>query len=114
MDCQNHFHVTLVGLLFMVGVLFAPYLRAESILISGKVIDTETREPLAYATISVGDYEIGTISNLAGEFEIHVPDHLRTKILVVSMLGYVNFELPVATAVDKKFLLISLKPGHVL
>lgn len=59
------------------------------------MVDQDTGEPLPFATIAVKNTPIGTISNLQGEFDFHIPPENRNDILVVSMLGYRNFESPV-------------------
>ena len=60
---------------------------AQQITISGKVIDGETKEALPFASIGILGKPIGTISNLQGEFDFHIPANLRNDILAVNMLG---------------------------
>lgn len=75
---------------------------AQNITISGKAIDAETREPLPFASIGLRGKSIGTITNLQGEFDFHIPQAYRNEILVISMLGYANFESPVWSLVGEK------------
>ncbi|MBX2944788.1 MAG: carboxypeptidase-like regulatory domain-containing protein [Cyclobacteriaceae bacterium] len=70
---------------------------AQKITISGVAVDKETREPLPFASIGIQGKSIGTITNLQGEFDFHIPPEYRNEIVVISMLGYVNFEAPVWT-----------------
>jgi hypothetical protein len=67
----------------------------QKITISGRVLDAETKEPLPFASIGIKGKSIGTITNLAGEFDFHIPDAYRNDILIISMLSYNNFEAPV-------------------
>lgn len=73
---------------------------AQSITVSARVHDQETGEPLGFASVGIKGQPIGTISNAQGEFDFHFPVALRNEILVISMLGYRNFEAPVWTLVD--------------
>lgn len=79
------------GLLVLLG--WQAY--AQKITISGKAIDAETREPLPFATVGISSKSIGTITNLNGEFDFHIPEQYRNDIFVISMLGYQSFEAPV-------------------
>lgn len=111
---QNQSIVTLVGLLFLI-VLFPSYnLKADPLIISGKVLDAENDEPLAYATIAIADYKIGTVSNLQGEFDIHISDDLQGEELVVSMLGYIDFKIKVSDVPANSDLIVRLEPGRLL
>lgn len=79
-----------------IGILVCFALSANAQLtISGKVIDKETREPLPFASIGIQGKSVGTISNLQGEFDFHLPSGYRNEILKISMLGYKNFEAPI-------------------
>jgi hypothetical protein len=68
---------------------------AQDITISAKVVDKETNEPLGYASVGLKSIAIGTISNGQGEFDFHMPAEYRNEVMVISMLGYKNFEAPV-------------------
>ena len=68
---------------------------AQKITISGKVVDKETREPLTFATVGINGKPIGTITNLQGEFDFHIPQEYRNEIFLISMLGYQSYEAPV-------------------
>ena len=76
--------------LFLTASLFG-----QRITISGKVLDRETKEPLAFASVSILGKPISTITNLQGEFDFHIPDEYRNEIMVISVLGYTNYESPV-------------------
>ncbi len=65
---------------------------AQNSVISGLVIDEETREPLIFASVGIKGRPIGTITNLRGEFDFHFPSEYRNEVFVISMLGYASFE----------------------
>jgi hypothetical protein len=75
---------------------------AQKITISGKVVDSETKEPLPFASIGLKGKSLGTISNLQGDFDFHIPEEYRNEILVISMLGYANLESPVWSLITQK------------
>jgi disulfide oxidoreductase YuzD len=54
----------------------------------GKVIDDETRKPLAFADISVDGTNISTITNKEGKFSLKIPNNGLNNSLTVSFLGY--------------------------
>ncbi|HEU5147358.1 MAG TPA: carboxypeptidase-like regulatory domain-containing protein [Chryseosolibacter sp.] len=73
---------------------------AQDITISATVVDKETNEPLGYASVGLKSVPIGTVSNANGEFDFHMPAEYRNEVVVISMLGYKNFEAPVWSMVD--------------
>lgn len=83
-------------LFLIAGLLFlSTYGFAQTITISGLARDRATGEPLPFASVSILGKSIGTVTNLSGEFDFHLPADFRNEILVISMLGYANFEAPV-------------------
>lgn len=74
---------------------------SQGITISAKVVDRETNEPLGYASVGLKSIAIGTISNEQGEFDFHLPAEYRNDFMVISMLGYKNFEAPVWSMVNE-------------
>jgi hypothetical protein len=93
-------------LIFILLTVFPVAVWAQSLTISAKVHDRETAEPLGFASVGIKGQPIGTISNGQGEFDFHFPLEMRNEILVISMLGYKNFEAPVWTMLDN--------PGQIL
>ena len=73
---------------------------AQKILISGKIIDKETKESLTFTSIGIKGKSIGTITNLQGEFDFHIPPEFRNDLLVINMLGYKTFNAPIWTLLD--------------
>ena len=97
--------------LFLLFVLFGFSFAglAQKITVSGKVIDKETKEPLTFASISLKGRSIGTISNLQGEFDFHIPNEFRNDFLIINMLGYKTFEAPIWTLLDARELIIEIE-----
>jgi hypothetical protein len=94
--------------------LFTTWGVAQKLTISGKVTDRDTHEPLPFASIGVKGKPIGTISNLQGDFDFHIPEEYRNEILVISMLGYSNFESPVWSLLSAAPITLELVPSSTL
>jgi len=75
--------------------------QAQKITISSRVLDKKTKEPLIFASVWIKGKPIGTITNLQGEFDFHIPEEYRNEIMGVSMLGYQSFEIPVWSLIDQ-------------
>lgn len=82
--------------------------QAQKITLSARVQDNTTGEPLPFASVGIKGKSTGTITNLQGDFDFHFPTELRNEILVVSMLGYENFEAPIWSLLDGKVTVIPM------
>lgn len=54
----------------------------------GSVIDNNTKEPLAFADLTINTTNIRTVTNKEGKFLFKVPNNLLDKMLTISYLGY--------------------------
>ena len=61
--------------------------------IKGKLFDQETGNPVLFASISILNTSIGTISNQDGEFQLVVPDSLQRSKIRCSHIGYESREI---------------------
>jgi len=82
---------------------------SQRLTVSAKVVDKETKEPLVFASVGIKGRSLGTITNLQGDFDFHIPPEYRNDVLAISILGYRNFEAPVWTLIDKSDLVIELE-----
>ena len=89
----------LLIILFSLTVLCA---GAQKITLSTRVQDKVTSEPLPFASVGIKGKSISTVTNLQGEFDFHIPLEYRNEILVISMLGYENFEAPIWSLLESK------------
>lgn len=102
-------------LFFLIGFLLLGLSGyGQKITISATILDKESREPLPFATIAIKGKNVATVSNLQGQFDFHIPASYRNETLVISMLGYVNFEAPVWTLLETPALEISLESSLTL
>jgi hypothetical protein len=99
--------------IFILGILPLS-LWAQRLTVSARVQDKETGESLGFASIGIKGQPIGTISNANGEFDFHFPLDLRNEILVISMLGYRNFEAPVWTLIDNPDQVLTLEKSPIV
>jgi len=60
---------------------------------SGKITDSETKEPVAFANVYLEGSSIGTVSNLDGEFILKVPPTMEEERLNISFVGYKTYEI---------------------
>ena len=67
----------------------------QSVLVlKGRVVDKETLQPLVFASVTVMESNIATVTNIDGEFVIKVPESESAKNLEITYLGYRNKILP--------------------
>lgn len=60
----------------------------------GKVVDSESGQPLIFATISVQETNLATVTNIDGEFSIKVPVSVKSGGIEITYLGYKNKVVP--------------------
>jgi carboxypeptidase-like protein len=114
MQNQNHLTALLVGFIFCISVFLPSVLSAQTHTITGRVVDAQTGEPLAYATVGLKNEPIGTVTNLAGHFDFHIPEKFFDGQIVFSTLGYLDHTINVKDAAKGELQIISLEPGHIL
>lgn len=56
----------------------------------GKIVDAETGAPLVFASVSVKETNVATITNIDGEFVIKISETQTSKNLEIAFLGYKN------------------------
>ncbi len=62
----------------------------------GKIMDSDSKKPLVFATLSIENTNISTISNTEGEFALKVPNAMDEANVLISFLGYKNKLLPLS------------------
>jgi len=81
----------------------------QTILISGKLLDLISKESLPFAHILQRDWGTGSITNVEGGFELHVPSVLSGLPLEFSCMGYADTTIVVPHQ-DSLKLQITLRP----
>jgi hypothetical protein len=91
------------GILFL---LFATYgttlAQITFVTVNGLLKDTKTGEKVTYATITVPNTGIGTVSNSDGEFTLKVNTSLNAEYFEVSHLSYATAKFKISEAVGKE------------
>ncbi len=93
----------------LLAIIFNSYSQNKSV-ISGTVINKENNEPLPFASITLKNYPIGTISNENGEFDFYIPTSKHKDTIVVSFIGFLSYEIPVSIVQNR--LTINLRPTN--
>jgi hypothetical protein len=60
----------------------------------GVVRDADSRDPLVFATLTLEDQNISTVTNSEGEFLLKIPESLSDGSVQVSFLGYKSRSIP--------------------
>ncbi len=74
--------------LFYTGII-----SAQSVLVKGKIIDENTKEPVPYAAILLKGTSSSTVSNAEGNFQLYSKN--KTTTLIIYRLGYFTKEIRV-------------------
>ncbi|MBL7965619.1 MAG: carboxypeptidase-like regulatory domain-containing protein [Prolixibacteraceae bacterium] len=98
-----------VSILFLI-ILYAQSSFAQNPKISGSVYDSETNQPVEYASISVRNMPIGTITNAYGDFILNMPDSMAKGRLEISSIGYKSCTFPIDSVIRIEKIVIKLSP----
>lgn len=94
-------------LLLVLGVAIQLNAQRTEYVVTGKVVDQATGQPLAGASVFCQNTTLGAVSNNAGEFRLQVPNGGYD--LVVSYLGYETNSVRISNASAAEPLTIELK-----
>lgn len=62
----------------------------------GTVIDSNTKKPLVFASLTLEESNISTITNTEGEFSLKIPEDVSDANVLVSFLGYKTKTIPLS------------------
>lgn len=82
---------------FILALLFSTFSAAQNTFteLKGTIVDANNNAPLVFADLVIDGTNISTISNTEGEFVLKIPDHLLSKEVTISYLGYKTQSLTV-------------------
>lgn len=92
---------------------FAQQSRENSIPIKGRVIADDSGKPLEYATVTINNTNISTVTNQDGFFSLRIPASARNYQLKVQYLGYDNISVPVIVLIDKEDNVLRMSSGSI-
>src|SRR5690554_3603270 len=85
----------------------------STFVLRGRVVGSDTNQPLVNASISVEDHSITSITNQDGYFSIRVPSSSRNAQLVIRYLGYQNKRVPLITLIESPNNYITMSPSPI-
>ncbi|WP_394749771.1 carboxypeptidase-like regulatory domain-containing protein [Spongiimicrobium salis] len=68
----------------------------------GKVVDSQSKKALVFASISIDGTNISTVTNTEGDFTLKVPKNITTGTVSVSFLGYKSKSISLSDLKNKK------------
>ena len=87
---------------------------SAQLLISGKVIDKATDEPIQFAGVSVKGTSVGVVTNELGEFDLTIEETMRGDSLMVTILGYETYTRLISSINTSKKMLIKMTEATIL
>ncbi len=76
--------------------------------IRGRILDSQTGDPVSAANIFFANYQTGTFSDDSGYFKLEIPMHFPLQ-LVISHVSYNNQFIPINSAPDSDLMVIKLE-----
>lgn len=87
--------------------------QGTTIQLRGRVIGSDTNQPLTNASVSTESANVSTVTNQDGYFTIRVPLSSRNSKLIIRHIGYANREVPIITLIDSPNNHIALIPSPI-
>ena len=100
-------------LLYQTHIVFAQQVTESTIPIKGRVIADDSGSPLEYASVTISNTNISTVTNQDGFFSLRIPSSARNYKLKVQHLGYENLSTPIITLVDKDNNVLRMRLGSI-
>jgi hypothetical protein len=93
-------------------ILFIVYqaFSQESIILKGKVINSDNETPVSFAHVGLCNKAIGTVSNEDGIFEFKIAPYLINDSLCISAIGFVTYKEQITNLMNTEFINIKLDP----
>jgi hypothetical protein len=86
----------IVSALALFAAVFSLQAQESTISISGTVVDSETRRPMVFASVSIQDIGISIVTNGEGYFTLKFPKEYVSKSVSISYLGYHTGIMPIS------------------
>ena len=69
---------------------------------TGEVLDADSKKPLIFATLTVDNTNVTTITNSEGQFSLKVPNEYTENNLTIAFLGYKTKQIAITELEEKK------------
>ncbi|MDD2476203.1 MAG: carboxypeptidase-like regulatory domain-containing protein [Dysgonamonadaceae bacterium] len=99
--------------LFHTQTVFSQQNREATIPIKGRIIADDSGKPLEYASVTINNTNISTVTNQDGYFSLRIPSSAKNYRLKAQYLGYENINIPVITLIDKDDNVLRMSPGSI-
>jgi hypothetical protein len=86
--------------------------KPKPIIFRGRVLDRERKEVLPYTGISILGTNIGTLSNIDGDFELKIPEKNKQDTVIFSHLGFQQYRKPIEE-INAEISSIQLQPTSI-
>ena len=80
--------------LFSINIICVD-LFAQTVVITGKIKDKKTQETIPFANIRIKGTNIGTVSNIDGDYKLLIPKRYSNDTLKYSYVGYISVLKPI-------------------
>jgi len=95
--------ICLMGAVYFLSPVF---IFAQQIEIRAFILEHETNNPIEGANINVKNRDIGTTSDSDGYFLLRLPLSFQNDTLVISYLGFLDFEQPISAFINNQIILL--------
>jgi uncharacterized protein (UPF0333 family) len=96
---------------FLILFLISFQVFGQSGLLKGEILDADTKEPIAFATIAIKGKAKGVISNLDGSFSLPERFKIFGDTLGISSMGYDKREVLISEFSNNRITIIYLQPS---
>ena len=112
MDVYKSLKNLLIGFVYTCILLTFTHLAGaqNKIDFKGRILDSETNEPLSFVSIGIPSSGTGVISNEFGEFNYHIPVNFEFGKIQISLLGYKKVYITASEIKPGVLITISLEP----
>ena len=93
-------------ILFFLTLIGIESFSQSTTIIRGRIIDSQSREGIAFANLMILKHPLGTTSDKSGYFKLLITENLSNDTLVISHIGYQTQHVAIDTL---KFTSIELK-----
>ncbi|WP_176420227.1 carboxypeptidase-like regulatory domain-containing protein [Lutibacter flavus] len=95
-------------MLSIISLLLINFLGyTQEIKMSGLIIDANTQKPIEFVNIGIVNKNLGTVSDLQGEFDFNVPKASINDSITISHINYYAVKIPIHKVKNH---IITLKP----
>lgn len=106
----NHMFSKLLYLFcFLLGFYYSFAQTKEFVV--GQLVDSQTGQPVVFATVRIKDKPLGVISNTEGDFKIPQKYKTENEILQISSMGYETLEISLSSFQEGVIKLLQMQPA---